>query len=61
VWKRFGRRCFRCGKVLALDDVHLDHTRPLAYATAFVGSAAIFLRRVTAPRPRRGRRGGRRP
>lgn len=31
VWERFGRRCFYCKKPLALDEVHLDHTRPLAY------------------------------
>lgn len=31
VWERFGRKCFYCKKPLALDEVHLDHTRPLAY------------------------------
>ena len=31
VWEKFGRACFRCGKALTLDEVHLDHTRPLAY------------------------------
>ena len=31
VWERFGRRCFRCGVAVALDDFQLDHTRPLAY------------------------------
>lgn len=31
VWKRFGRRCFYCGKKLRLGEVQLDHTRPLAY------------------------------
>jgi hypothetical protein len=31
VWRRFGKRCFYCGKNLALKEVQLDHTRPLAY------------------------------
>ena len=31
VWERFGRMCFYCKKALTLDEVHLDHTRPLAY------------------------------
>ena len=31
IWKRFGKRCFYCGKPLKLKDVQLDHTRPLAY------------------------------
>jgi hypothetical protein len=31
VWERFGRKCFRCSKDVALNDFQLDHTRPLAY------------------------------
>lgn len=31
VWERFGRRCFYCDKQLLLNEVQLDHTRPLAY------------------------------
>jgi len=31
IWERFGRCCFVCGRELALNEVHLDHTRPLAY------------------------------
>jgi hypothetical protein len=31
VWERFGRKCFKCKKPLALEEVQLDHTRPLAY------------------------------
>jgi hypothetical protein len=31
VWERFDRRCFRCGKRVALSKFQLDHTRPLAY------------------------------
>ena len=31
VWNRFGQKCFYCGKTLTLDQVQLDHTRPLAY------------------------------
>jgi hypothetical protein len=31
VWRKFGKRCFRCDKTLELADVQLDHTRPLAY------------------------------
>ena len=31
VWSRFGGRCFKCGTRLASEnDMHLDHTRPLA-------------------------------
>lgn len=31
VWKKFDKECFRCGEDLELDEVELDHTRPLAY------------------------------
>jgi hypothetical protein len=31
IWERFGRRCFNCRTKLALNEVDLDHTRPLAY------------------------------
>jgi hypothetical protein len=31
VWDRFDRRCFYCQRPLKLDEVQLDHTRPLAY------------------------------
>lgn len=31
VWNRFGRQCFYCGRPLELEEVQLDHTRPLAY------------------------------
>ena len=31
VWERFGQRCFYCAKPLTLEEVQLDHTRPLAY------------------------------
>jgi hypothetical protein len=31
IWKRFDKKCFYCGRVLTLDEVQLDHTRPLAY------------------------------
>jgi len=31
VWKRFGKKCFPCERPLRLEDVQLDHTRPLAY------------------------------
>lgn len=31
VWNRFGRKCFYCGRPLKLNQVQLDHTRPLAY------------------------------
>jgi hypothetical protein len=31
VWERFNKRCFYCEKKLALKEVELDHTRPLAY------------------------------
>ncbi|MBE9103525.1 hypothetical protein IQ229_00740 [Nostoc cf. edaphicum LEGE 07299] len=31
VWERFERKCFCCGKALKLEEVQLDHTRPLAY------------------------------
>jgi hypothetical protein len=31
IWERFGRRCFYCERELELDEVQLDHTRPLAY------------------------------
>jgi hypothetical protein len=31
IWDKFERKCFHCGKPLQLDEVELDHTRPLAY------------------------------
>jgi hypothetical protein len=31
IWKRFGKRCFRCNRIVALSEFQLDHTRPLAY------------------------------
>ncbi|NLC76745.1 MAG: hypothetical protein GX750_03890 [Clostridia bacterium] len=31
IWKKFDGRCFKCGKKLELDEMHLDHTMPLAY------------------------------
>lgn len=31
IWEKFGKKCFHCGKPLQLDEVELDHTRPLAY------------------------------
>jgi hypothetical protein len=31
VWERFGKRCFKCKRPLKLEEVQLDHTRPLAY------------------------------
>lgn len=30
-WDRFDRRCFVCSRPLELNEVQLDHTRPLAY------------------------------
>ncbi|MFF5977212.1 HNH endonuclease [Streptomyces olindensis] len=31
VWERFDRRCFNCKRGISLNQVQLDHTRPLAY------------------------------
>lgn len=32
IWKKFGRKCFKCGKQLKKpNDMDLDHTLPLAY------------------------------
>lgn len=31
IWNKFGQRCFKCGKKIALDEMHLDHTMPLAF------------------------------
>ncbi|HET6448493.1 MAG TPA: hypothetical protein VFG31_05220 [Conexibacter sp.] len=31
VWHRFGKRCFYCKRPLSLEEMQLDHTRPLAY------------------------------
>jgi hypothetical protein len=46
VWRRFGKKCFNCGKELTTPKkMHLDHTRPLkllwpldATATALCGA-----------------------
>lgn len=31
IWERFGKECFRCGRPLRIEEVELDHTRPMAY------------------------------
>lgn len=31
IWRKFDCRCFKCNKKLPLDEMHLDHTMPLAY------------------------------
>jgi hypothetical protein len=31
VWKKFKKRCFKCGERLTIGEVQLDHTRPFAY------------------------------
>ena len=31
IWRKFGCRCFKCKKPIPLDEMHLDHTMPLAY------------------------------
>jgi hypothetical protein len=51
VWERFGRKCFRCERPIELNEVQLDHTRPLAYlwpideyATCLCGACNNFKR-----------------
>jgi len=31
IWNKFGQRCFKCQKKLPFEEMHLDHTMPLAY------------------------------
>ncbi|MCM1440551.1 MAG: hypothetical protein NC131_15335 [Roseburia sp.] len=31
IWKKFGKKCFKCGKDITLNEMALDHTMPLAY------------------------------
>ncbi|WP_322923645.1 hypothetical protein [Paenibacillus campi] len=31
IWKKFDKRCFKCGEKLKINEMHLDHTMPLAY------------------------------
>ena len=31
IWNKFDRKCFKCKKPLALNEIALDHTMPLAY------------------------------
>ena len=31
IWEKFGKKCFKCKQDLLLDEMHLDHTLPLAY------------------------------
>lgn len=31
IWKKFGKKCFKCGKDISLNEMALDHTMPLAY------------------------------
>lgn len=43
VWRRFGGRCFKCGTALATpNDMHLDHTRPLALLWPLDGTATAL-------------------
>lgn len=42
VWERFGQRCFYCSKPLLLEEVQLDHTRPLAYLWPIDGHATCL-------------------
>lgn len=43
VWTRFGGRCFKCGTALASpNDMHLDHTRPLALLWPLDGTATCL-------------------
>lgn len=31
IWNKFGKRCFKCGRKITINEMHLDHTMPLAY------------------------------
>jgi len=31
IWEKFDKRCFKCQKKITLEEMHLDHTMPLAY------------------------------
>lgn len=31
IWKKFDKKCFKCGKEISLNEMALDHTMPLAY------------------------------
>lgn len=31
IWKKFGKKCFKCKKLISEKNMHLDHTRPLSY------------------------------
>lgn len=31
IWRKFACKCFKCKKLIPLDEMHLDHTMPLAY------------------------------
>lgn len=31
IWEKFGGRCFKCKEKIPIDEMHLDHTMPLAY------------------------------
>ena len=31
IWKKFNKKCFKCGKDITLNEMALDHTMPLAY------------------------------
>jgi hypothetical protein len=43
VWKRFARRCFKCGEALpTVKDMNLDHTRPLALLWPLDGTATAL-------------------
>lgn len=31
IWEKFDKKCFKCKQPLLIDEMHLDHTMPLAY------------------------------
>ena len=31
IWEKFDKKCFKCKQKLLIDEMHLDHTMPLAY------------------------------
>lgn len=31
IWEKFDKKCFKCKQALLIDEMHLDHTMPLAY------------------------------
>lgn len=48
IWEKFGGRCFKCQAKIPYEEMHLDHTMPLAYLYRLDESATCLCSRHNA-------------